>query len=65
METGSNWGLAGALAGVFTIIAVLFGLWLFIAPLIMTIQLAGINRKLKEMLDRGASAIPPQQPPQG
>jgi phosphoglycerol transferase MdoB-like AlkP superfamily enzyme len=53
---------AGALAGVFSLIGIIFALWLFIAPLIMTIQLARINRKLKEMLDRGAAGLPPQPP---
>ncbi|MBU3977996.1 hypothetical protein [Propionicimonas sp.] len=49
----------GALAGVFAIISIVLAVWLFVAPLIMTIQLAGINRKLKDMLARG-QAMPPR-----
>jgi hypothetical protein len=51
----------GALAGVVTIFSIIIAIWLFVAPLIMTIQLSRINRKLKEMLDRGA-AVPPLPP---
>jgi hypothetical protein len=59
----SNYGNGlGALAGVGLIISVVFAIWLFVAPLIMTIQLGGINRKLKAILDRG-TAVPPQQYP--
>jgi hypothetical protein len=61
VEVGSNWGPA-AFMGVSALVTIFFALWLFIAPLIMTIQLARINRKLKEMLDRGAVGLPPQPP---
>ncbi|MCE1174230.1 MAG: hypothetical protein LWW77_06435 [Propionibacteriales bacterium] len=50
----------GAVAGILTFVVIIMSLWLFIAPLIMTIQLAGINRKLKALVDRGA--LPPQAP---
>jgi hypothetical protein len=58
MDNGIGAGL-GALAGVFVIISIVLAVWLFVAPLIMTIQLAGINRKLKDMLARG-QAMPPR-----
>jgi hypothetical protein len=55
----NNWG-AAAFMGVSALATIFFALWLAVAPLIMTIQLARINRKLKEMLDRGAAGMPPQ-----
>jgi hypothetical protein len=58
MDNGIGAGL-GALAGVFVIISIVLAVWLFVAPLIMTIQLAGINRKLKDMLARG-QVMPPR-----
>jgi len=58
MENNIGAGL-GALAGGLTILTLIFAVWLFVAPLIMTIQLAGINRKLKEILSRGQT-LPPQ-----
>ncbi len=59
MDSNIGAGL-GAAAGIVTFIVIILSLWLFIAPLIMTIQLAGINRKLKALVDRGA--LPPQGP---
>ncbi len=60
MGFDSSWGTA-AFMGVSALVTIFFALWLVIAPVIITIQLARINRKLKEMLDRGASApLPPQ-----
>lgn len=50
----------GTLAGVSLIISIVIAIWLFVAPLIMMVQLSGINRKLKAMLYRG-TAVPPQE----
>lgn len=53
-------GPTEALMGALVIAGIVMSVWLFIAPIIITVQLSGINRKLKTMLDRQTG---PGQPP--